>query len=149
MAGDIEDFLRRAAQRRQQQANQKQAQPAQPPQRSAPQYTDRRRERVRQAVPVQPIMAEIIEEDDEVEAVVATPSLSELRKSREATDRSDLEREQNRFSGGASVSDDAAQIRPGENVNIDLLRLLRSPNGLRQAVLLREILEPRSNFWEK
>ena len=59
MSGDLEDFLRRAAQRRQAKESQQQA--SQPPQRQRPQYSNRRTERMAQPVE-EVVVAEVIEE---------------------------------------------------------------------------------------
>ncbi|QEG41643.1 hypothetical protein [Roseimaritima ulvae] len=153
MAGDIEEFLRRAAERRQQRANQRNAQQQQATRPAAPQYTDRATERLpraerraQQAPPYQPpvqqaepLLAEIIEDDEH-------ESMSQRRRSREAEDQAKVDSELQRHSeeGKQERSDRGEQSNAAE----DIIRLLKSPNGMKQAVILREILEPRSNFWD-
>ncbi len=144
MAGDIEEFLRRAAQRRQQRANQRNDQQQQATRPKAPQYTDRAAERVmRPSVePIaEPMMAEVIE--DEADEVVA--SLGDMRRAREATDQRKIDNALSRTSGTTK----GEQTRSKSNTPAaDLLRILKSPNGLQQAILLREILEPRGKHWD-
>lgn len=153
MAGDIEEFLRRAAERRQQRANQRNTQQQQATRPAAPQYTDRaaerlpRAERRAQAAPVyqppvqqaEPLMAEIIEDEEH-------ESMSQRRRSREAEDQAKVDSELQRHSeeGKQERSDRGEQSNAAE----DIIRLLKSPNGMKQAVILREILEPRSSFWD-
>ncbi|WP_153555720.1 hypothetical protein [Roseimaritima sediminicola] len=162
MAGDIEEFLRRAAERRQQRARQRNAQQRQHTERpSAPQYTDRNRERVPQTpIPVaplaepvshqaEPLMAEIIE-DDEQETLLKRGQARRIeRDAKAAKERSDRKnRSQGRRSEGRSSETGSTAQHSEIKATEELLRMLRSPQGIRQAVLLKEILEPRSNVWD-
>lgn len=155
MAGDIEEFLRRAAERRQQRANQRNVQQQQAARPAAPQYTDRaaervpRAERMPQAAPVykppvqvqqvEPLMAEVIEDDEH-------ESMSDRRKTREAEDQSKIDNELQRHS--QEGKQERSQQGHQATAAADLIRLLKSPSGVKQAILLREILEPRSNVWD-
>lgn len=149
MAGDIEEFLRRAAERRQQRANQRNVQQQQAARPAAPQYTDRAAERVPRPAPVyqppvqvqqvEPLMAEVIEDDEH-------ESMSNRRKTREAADQSKIDTELQRHSHEGEF--ERSQKGQQSSAVSDLVRLLKSPNGMKQAILLREILEPRSNMWD-
>ncbi len=141
MAGDIEEFLRRAAQRRQQRDNQQRSRqtPERPQRRPAPEYSDSRAERVaraRQVVQQAPVMAEIIEDEE-----LPVRTLAARRKERETLNDQDRSRAANKSKeqGSPSTSDG--------NLQQQLIAMLRSPSGLRQAFVVREILEPRFKTW--
>ena len=163
MSGDLEDFLRRAAARRQTKTGGQPSQPNQPQQQGPAErpatrrreYTNRHRERVPQATEVaeEPIAAEIV--SDELE------SLSDQRRRIEAAkQRAENIRQQANDTlpqpalsnqSGATTSTGAtrptgATMSTG-NTAEDLLRMLRHPGGLRQAVLLREILDRPEHRW--
>lgn len=152
MSGDLEEFLRRAAERRQQRSGgQGSGRPATSAstgasgqrsaagptgssssgRRSAPQYTDRDRERRVQSRPETqiPVMAEILDDDEPLmaEAIVDESS---WRTKKETARSASKKRKQ--------------AAKP----TIDVVALLRSPSGLRQVFLAKEILEPRSKFWD-
>lgn len=171
MSDDIEDFLRRAAQRRQA----RQAGQATPPPmpRGRPEYTDARRERN-----VAP------REDDELpgtlpEDEVAEPlarRIAELKRQQAAKQsaraadrratvgnktsskrsqsgaaesaRSEAAATKSPLAGGLteSVSQPPAAT-PAEQPVPELLELLRTPHGLRNAILLREIFDRPEHRW--
>lgn len=138
MSNDIEEFLRRAAERRQQAARQRSAQQqAQTKPRSAPQYTDRAAERrVSSARDVEPeevaVVAEIVEPS---EAEYASGGLAQRR---------DAERAAKKLSDAQLVL--AAPVTP-ETLIAALTRQLSTPEGLRQALLIREVLDRPTHRW--
>ena len=149
MAGDLEDFLKRAAERRAQKQQQGGgAQPHQRPaaqQRPKPQYTESRRERqvrqpIQEAIPV----AEIVE---------PVNSLAEKQKRlAEAKKRADEARAQrgNPQSEATEVliiEDGDTEIPAGTPAE-QLIELIRRPGGIQQAFLLREILERPEQRWK-
>jgi len=169
MSGDIEDFLRRAAERRQaRQANR--PPPAAPPAR--PEYSDARRERMSRPR---------VEDDDLVVAeVVDEPlarKLAELRDAqataqamREVTTRQQqtplaqrpglaeraAARAQAQRSPGltpirptpaASVTTAAAAPMVQSEAMFELHEALKTPHGLRNAMLLHEILARPEHRW--
>jgi hypothetical protein len=167
MSGDIEDFLRRAAQRRQaRQANNPPS--AAPPTR--PEYSDARRER----------MPQVRDDDDElvIAEVVEEPlsrKLAELKRAqasaqamREATTRAERQRasESTHGLGAQRLADRPSVPPPGQqamsasrtsqapgpdvqSVAIgDLHESLRSAQGLRSAILLHEILDRPVHRWQ-
>lgn len=192
MSGDIEDFLKRAAEKRQaRQANRPAA--AQPPQRPASrsEYTDSRRERsVRpQENEDEVIVAEVIEQPlakriaelkqkqadvqaarqsdragsaSKRDAVAVESDMSRNdrnRATRRAADRAEAALQSRR--GGVPLASPAAaqtaasqrnslasgQADAGGELIDELLRSLKSPNGLQRAVLLHEILERPVHRW--
>ncbi|WP_372725478.1 hypothetical protein [Novipirellula sp.] len=161
MAGDLEDFLRRAAQRRQANAGNPPAaarppapaarpaapQPAVPEQRKRPQYSNHRTERMIREVEEEIFVAEVVEDEP-------SPWQERQRKIEEAK-RAAAEAESIAAKAMAKVkkggSQATPQFAPGPqmtgNVAADLLRLLQSPEGIQQAVLLREILDRPIDRW--
>ena len=146
MSGDLEDFLKRAAQRRAQKQQQQggMSRPSAPPRRS-PEYTDSRQERqIRQQVE-QPIpVAEPIEPID--------PLAEKRRKLKEAKRRAKEARESisahQRRSEPEIIEDASAMILQGGNPAEQLLDLIQRPGGIQQAFLLREILDRPEDRWK-
>ncbi len=154
MAGDLEDFLRRAAARRQAKAGQAAA-PAQPQpqqqqsraQRARQEYTNRNTERqVRQE---DIVVAEVVEEDPFAARRQKIANAKKLAaKARAQANKAENKQKAAKASAkqaakAASKSKSAAKVGPelgGAPID-DLLKLIRQPNGIQQAVLLREILD--------
>ena len=156
MAGDLEDFLRRAAARRQAKAGQAAA-PAQPQpqqqqqqsraQRARQEYTNRNTERqVRQE---DIFVAEVVEEDPFAARRQKIANAKKLAaKARDQANKAENKQKAAKASAkqaakAASKSKSAAKVGPelgGAPID-DLLKLIRQPNGIQQAVLLREILD--------
>ncbi len=159
MSGDLEDFLRRAAQRRQAKAAQ---QPA-APQRQRPQYSDRRTERVARDVDAEPILtAEIVEDDpnsfsarlrrvEEAKKAAAKAQaeaankLAQVRAGRSRGSASSSS--QGSGNQGSGNQGSGTAVAMSGDPTQDLLRLLRQPGGIRQAILLREILDRPEHRW--
>ena len=187
MSGDIEDFLRRAAERRQQRQAGKA--PAPPVARQRPEYSDASRER----------NVSRRDEDDDLDDVLPAEAIEEplsrriaelKRKQAEAQSTRSVGREssvgrnspqtQNRNAppaqirgsnsrgaepkeprrAAAKADDPIATIAPAKSyaapppasttvgVGIpELLRMLQTPHGLRNAILIREILERPEHRW--
>ena len=154
MAGDLEDFLRRAAARRQAKAGQAAA-PAQPQpqqqqsraQRARQEYTNRNTERqVRQE---DIVVAEVVEEDPFAARRQKIANAKKLAaKARAQANKAENKQKAAKASAkqaakSASKCKSAAKVGPelgGAPID-DLLKLIRQPNGIQQAVLLREILD--------
>jgi hypothetical protein len=192
MSGDIEDFLKRAAQRRQaRQANQPPAPPKtqQPPPR--PEYTDARRERSVQPVddddeiviaemiqqPLAERIADLQRKQADSQASKQAGRAGSAAKRDAVAGESDMARnDRNRATRRAADRAEAAiQSRRGNSplaapvaaqtaaamrnavasgqadcdteLMKDLLQSLKSPNGLRHAVLLHEILDRPVHRW--
>ncbi|WP_144058097.1 hypothetical protein [Novipirellula maiorica] len=154
MAGDLEDFLRRAAQRRQANAGNPPAaarpaaaQPAVPEQRKRPQYSNHRTERMIREVEEEIYVAEVVEDEP-------SPWQERQRKIEEAK-RAAAEAESMAAKAMDKVKKSGAQAshpldggpQMTGNVAADLIRLLHSPQGVQQAVLLREILDRPIDRW--
>ena len=163
MPDDIEDFLKRAAQRRQ--AKAAQTPPPKPaavaPQR--PEYTSARSERVprnrpENEVPVQAILIE----DEAVEPVAK--HISQLQKERLKAARETAARraggtvkpvDTKAVSQAYVVPERAANVAPkvttGDNQGFTatdrLVTMLRQPEGMMQAILLNEILTRPEHRW--
>ncbi|XZE56435.1 hypothetical protein SH139x_002548 [Planctomycetaceae bacterium SH139] len=164
MAGDLEDFLRRAAQRRAENATIEQEQrdrAQQAAQRKRPEYTDRAAER-----------AVTTAEDHDVviaaELVHSEPELSRLKQqnptkdaystpvssvgSGTGTDYKQPTPHQafddlavNR--AGSSRNSDTQPIHQDQRTAAEIIQLFRSRQGIRQALMLREILDRPSHRW--
>ncbi|MDA8743223.1 hypothetical protein N9N28_01205 [Rubripirellula amarantea] len=145
MAGDLEDFLRRAAQQRQAKAaQQRQAQQAPPP-RLKPQYSNSRTERtVRSSVePEEILVAEVIEDEN---SISARRRRVEQAKQRAKEAEQELARRTQKSSRGSSSQSDRSVASTGDPI-ADLLANLRRPGGVQQAILLREILDRPEHRW--
>ena len=137
MPGDLEEFLKRAAARRQAKEQQQQAAAPRPTQR--PQYSDRRRERVvRPPEVVEPILvAEVVEVPDSM--AQRRHAIEEAkRKAKEAEAEAAKKLAKLKKSAGKSTTSDVTLTG---DARADILRLLKQPGGIKQAILLREILE--------
>ncbi|MFG0263257.1 MAG: hypothetical protein ACF788_12770 [Novipirellula sp. JB048] len=162
MAGDLEDFLRRAAQRRQ--ANAAGQSAATPPPaasrpaasradapapRRKPQYSDSRTERVTSDHAEEILVAEVVQETQEK----PSPWQERQRKIEQAK-RAAVQAEADAAAALKKVkasnrakSPPASEAETSDDLAADLLRLLQSPAGIRQAVLLREILDRPIDRW--
>jgi hypothetical protein len=148
MAGDLEDFLRRAAERRQAKVAQQQQQQAAPPQRQPPQYSDRRSERLTRLPNDDDIV--IAEDSEESPLNSYAEQLQRVEDSRREAAR--LQAEVSRKSKVAAaaaqqIEAKAAANKPTGQPALDLIRLMRNPGGIQQAILLREIFERPTHRW--
>ena len=139
MSGDLEDFLRRAAQRRQAKAAQQQ----QPAERQRPQYSDSRTERiVRATEPEEILEAEIVEEDPD--------SFSARMRRLEEAKRDRLTDEFwciTNAPDGSPADESSRDVVLSGNPARDLIKLIRQPGGLQQAILMREIFDRPEHRW--
>lgn len=151
MSGDLEDFLRRAAQRRQAKSAQRPQQQQQTP-RPKPQYSNRSTERVVDAVIVdEPMMAEVVAEDSNPLAAQQR-HLQESRKAAalaqaEAAKKLSKIKGRRLAKGRAAVGSGPSSLALSGVTSEDLIRLLSSPQGIKQAILLREILDRPEHRW--
>ena len=148
MAGDLEDFLRRAAQRRQQKAQQQKQQQAAAAasRREPPQYSDRRAERVTRPVELdEPVLTAQIVEDDELSHIEAMRRLEDAKHATKLAQQK-ANRESRRAKEAKAKSRNTASRLAG-NPAEELVRLLKQPGGIQQAVLLREILDRPEHRW--
>ena len=170
MSGDLEDFLKRAAERRQAKAAQ-QKQSA-PPKRVPPQYSDRRTERAPRPVPE----AEIVEAqvvpaasaDNVVVAQTVTENQARSSQANRSGRRKAVKANAKAPSRIASEAKSGATASAGGNSNSrpyaqptastdskqpvgfsaeDLVAMLKRPGGVQQALLLREILDRPEHRW--
>lgn len=148
MAGDLEDFLRRAAQRRQQKAAQAQPQPQ--PKRVPPQYSDSRTERIVRPVNLddqgpldQPVLAAEIVDDDSSLYAQRMQKVEDARRAAASAKRvaDDLARR------SSQKTPSAGSLGPTGVPIQDLVNLLRQPGGIQQAILLREIFDRPEHRW--
>ncbi len=147
MAGDLEDFLRRAAQRRQAKAAQNRGGPAdQARARSRPEYTNRKTERlVTPSDADEVLLAEVVE--DEADSITAR--MRRVEAAKEAAAKAELEaarKKSQRPSHGTAYEPNQGVGLSGDPAQ-DLLKLLRQPGGIKQAILLKEILERPEHRW--
>ncbi len=149
MSGDLEDFLRRAAQRRQAAAPPAQAAPSPPRPRS--EYTNRQSERRTghprdeddDDIPVAAIAIEDVPEEDpyamQRKRIAAAKAAAEVEAAKLAAKVAKI--------GQASGSSPAANYTSTGNLAEDLVRMLRTPGGIQQAILLREIIDRPEHRW--
>ena len=148
MSGDLEDFLRRAAQRRQAKAAQAN-QPAAAP-RKRPQYSNSRTERVARTVETDRATDEVL-----VAEVVDHNSINKYDRRKTSTEQQQAKAVEkqagtaaaNSATDRSSSKRDAASAALNSQAGIELLNALRSPGGVRQAILLREILDRPTHRW--
>lgn len=150
MSGDLEDFLRRAAQRRQAKAAQGQAAQGQTPRgqaaRSRPEYSNRKTERFVSADDADEVlMAEVVE--DHEDSISVRMQRLEAAKRTAAEAEAELARRKARRSLHSATHEVPAGIPSSGNPAQDLLKLLRQPGGLQQAILLKEILDRPEHRW--
>lgn len=168
MSGDIEDFLRRAAERRQaRQANR--PAPAAPPAR--PEYSDARRERMSRprAEDDDLVVAEVVDESMSrklaelreaqaraqavrtVAATTPTPLAQRPGLAERAAARAQARRSPGlapiRPTPAASVTTAAALPSVQSAAMFELHEALKTPHGLRNAMLLHEILARPEHRW--
>lgn len=157
MAGDLEDFLRRAAERRAQKQQQGaggrpakrggsgQSQRPKPQPRSAPEYTDARRERQ-----IRPPVEEEVFADDLIEVVnpLAEKQARLAKSKKQAAAAKERVAQQQRDIHEPTVADRGQISISGGTPAEQLLDLLQRPGGIQQAFLLREILERPEDRWK-
>lgn len=148
MADDLEDFLRRAAQRRQAKAA-SQAQAAPPQGRSSrpPQYSNARRERIVSSIDDEEeiLAAEIVDDDINTSIAERMRRIAEVKRVAESAE-AEAAKKLRQVRGMLARSEVATTKFTGNPVQ-DLLATLNQPGGLQQAVLLREILDRPVDRW--
>jgi hypothetical protein len=145
MSGDLEDFLRRAGQRRQAKADQQQQPPQrQPAQRQPPQYSDRRTERVAK-IPEDEVLTAGIVEDDPNSFAARLQRKEEAKRAAKQVEAEAAAKLKKSHGGRARSS--LVSAAPSGHPAQDLIRLLQQPGGIQQAILLREILDRPEHRW--
>ena len=147
MAGDLEDFLKRAAERRAQKQQQGggAARPTPPKPKPRPEYTEVKRERqirpvIEEAIPI----AEIVHLSDETAEQNRRMAVAQ-QKSDDA--RARMAKQQQEIHAPTEVDRGTISIAGGTPAE-QLLDLIRRPGGIQQAYLLKEILERPINRWD-
>ena len=148
MSGDLEDFLRRAAQRRQAKAAQAKKPAAGP--RERPQYSNSRTERVVRSVEAEEAHDQVLSA-----TVVEQPGADTLAGRRErleaakaAAERAKAEAAEKLKKIGRQKPKTGAVVSATSDVsNHSLIAALKDPNGLRNAILLREIIDRPTHRW--
>lgn len=148
MAGDLEEFLKRAAERRaqKQQGAKADPAPAQPQRQPRPEYTSARRERqvqpqIEEAIPI----AEIIEEP--IDVLAEQRARVEEAKRKAAIAKAKMKAQRKPPTPAAQAPKDLPTLPTG-NPAEQLLELIKRPGGMQQAFLLREVLErPDVDRW--
>ena len=149
MSGDLEDFLRRAAERRKAkaEASGQQAQPQRTQQRK-PQYSDSRTERMaRQFDDEEIVIAEIVEDPREESSWDRRHREIEEAKQAAAQAQKEVAKQKKKLKAQPSAVKDGNVPEVTDNSADALLRLLRSSGGVRQAVIIREILDRPEHRW--
>ena len=170
MSGDLEDFLKRAAERRQ--AKAAQSQQKTPPKRVPPQYSDSRAERITRPTPDDEIVeAQVVSasgvEDAQVAKLVAvnqgrsrTTKPTGQRRAGNAGDKKQNRHARQTKTGDSAIAEREPSSSPydqGAKTSSDqqsigfsaenLLEMLKSPGGVQQAILLREIFDRPEHRW--
>lgn len=148
MADDLEDFLRRAAQRRKAKAAQGGQQGnvgrqgnrnvGGPPKRTRPEYSNRKTERLVRDNDEEVLSAELVDED--------LTSRAAARKRQESTRRAAADSKRS-VRAQAPRQDARESSATPDDATEELLDLLRRPGGIKQAILLKEILERPEHRW--
>lgn len=164
MSGDLEDFLKRAAERRQAKAAQQQA----PPKRVPPQYSDSRTERVPRPAPTDEVVEAQIVSASVVEDVVVAETMPVAQKRFEKA--KSARRQKNAKKAAESRQTRSGPEEPNANTESmskpyneeqemtgnrqstgssteNLVEMLKRPKGVQQALLLREILDRPEHRW--
>jgi len=151
MSGDLEDFLKRAAARRQAKATQQQATQQQaPPKRVPPQYSDSRTERNPQSGPVDDVVeAEVVSASVVEDVVMAQPVAQQKssnaaagkpeRVARRAKAKAETKAEAKAERESASKVYDQAPKTTGSQQSAgfsaeNLIEMLKRPEGVQQAI---------------
>lgn len=163
MGGDLDEFLKRAAQRRVANAAAKAEETARqqkPPRPVAPEYSSRQKERqvTPGAADEEPVVATLVNSSGTtafpgaIQAATISPAIDQAdeRMSSRIHDKFDQEvgnlDPSREFAGAKTVGTGGASVTRN-SVVVQLRQLLASPMGLKQAVLLREILERPEHRW--
>lgn len=148
MAGDLEDFLRRAAARRQQKAMQEKQKAQQQQPRVPPQYSDSRTERVARPVePVDEVLVANVVEDSNDSYAAQLQRIEDTKRAAAAAQREakrtagETAQRASRKSGRSTV------VTETGSPTSDLINMLKRPGGVRKAILLREILDRPIHRW--
>jgi hypothetical protein len=141
MAGDLEEFLRRAAARRQQQTSVQKPQPV-APRREPPQYSDSRTERIVRSEPEPVLLAAEVVENSHNSYAAQLQQIDDARRAAAAAERKAAQAARN-----AAEVVRSASATTGANAAQELIRLIRRPGGIQQAILLREILDRPEHRW--
>lgn len=156
MARDIEDFLRKAAERRAQaqRAAQGGGQPQPAPQRQArpaPQRQQRQQSRPSQAVSAEVVAAEAVPRDiSRLHAQQEQKASQEAQAAVAADIHEKFDHQLGRLSGSQddnAVVDATIQVSPQDDFANQLVSMLRQPASLRAAIILKEVLERPSHRW--
>ena len=160
MSGDLEDFLKRAAARRQAKTTQQQATQQQaPPKRVPPQYSDSRTERNPHSGPVDEVVEAEVVSASVVEDVVMAQPVTQQKSSNAAAGKPDrvarrakAKAEAKAEREFASQAYDQAPATTGSQPSAgfsaeNLIEMLKRPEGVQQAILLREILDRPEHRW--
>ena len=149
MAGDLEEFLKRAAERRaqkQQQGGGKPARPAAaaPKPRPKPEYSDSRRERqvqqrAEEAIPVAEVVQPVNPLAEQEKRLAIAKQKADAAREAMAAQQEAIHRPQAKDRGSFMIS--------GGSPAQQLLDLIKRPGGMQQAFLLREILERPEDRW--
>lgn len=147
MSGDLEDFLRRAAQRRQAKAAETEAAPKPTPTpKPRPQYTNSRSERIPQIVEeAEEILTAQFVDDDGSSIAARMKRLSDAKSVAAAA-----EAEAGvamRKARGMLTRQQVERVAFTDNTIQGLIATLQSPGGVQQMVLLKEILDRPTHRW--
>ncbi len=149
MSSDLEDFLRRAAQRRQANAPPAQAAPAQ---RSRPEYTNRQSERLTSHpmdasddIPLAAIVVDDEHDEDpyamQRKRIAAAKEAAEKEAAKAAAALAKLQQSK------AAVGSAASSFASTGNMVEDIKRMIQAPGGMQQAMILKEILDRPEHRW--
>lgn len=149
MSGDLEDFLRRAAERRREKAA---GPPAPQPRRQRPEYTDSRRERDAEPIEVAETVEDSYEEPDNAMTRAIAAQQRQIREAERQAEKIRSEakpasRERQSSPGKQKTASDTP-AQPSLPASLDeLAEILSTPRGLRQAILMKEVLERPEHRW--
>jgi hypothetical protein len=142
MADDIEAFLKRAAQRRQAAANAQPSAPPTPPRPPKPEYTNSRTERLAKpfAAQEEPVLEAEIVYDENPANLIVDQADERMAEHIQQSFTSDIGQFSPTDSAGAKTNVTSAGVS-------ELAKLLQQTDGLKMAVLLREVLDRPTHRW--
>ncbi len=144
MSGDLEDFLRRAAQRRQAKAVEQPK--AEAPVKRAPQYSDSRSERIARVVDdAEEILTAEIVDDDGTSIAARMLRLEEAKRAAGHAEQAAAAK-MRKVRGMLPRQQKTVKAITGNPVK-DLIAAMQRPGGVQQAILLKEILDRPSHRW--
>ncbi|TWU47339.1 hypothetical protein Poly51_51390 [Rubripirellula tenax] len=144
MSGDLEDFLRRAAERRQAKAAEQTRSESNV--RRTPEYSDSRTERNASEQQEEILMAEIVDDDDDGTSIAVRMKRIEEAKRVAAGMEKEAAAKMRQVRGMLPRQAQAKKVFTGNTVQ-DLISTMQRPGGVQQMILMKEIFDRPVDRW--